>query len=443
MLSSESRPERFGSLLLALGLLLLAANATRAAQEANPPGSAIRKLQSKHLTLETDLPASKQIDALPGYFDQAFAQWCAYFGVDEKQHEDWRARCYLMRSPERFKAAGLLPGDVPEFKSGYTRGDQIWLVDQSSEYYRRHLLLHEGTHAFMYGLVGAACAPWYLEGVAELLATHRLDSGNLNGGNLDGDKLALGYFPRSREEVPKLGRIEIVQSGYAARRAMSLARIFAYDQGAHFQNEPYGWCWAAAAFLDGSPRYRDRCRQLIGWAREPDFAQRVNKLFAADAERLNEDWQLFVANLDYGYDFARMDVDRVAGRPLGDGSARVSVAADRGWQSSGVQLEAGRKYHLRASGRYQIALEPRAWMCEPGGVTIRYYHGQPLGILLAAVRSDDAKATGPNGLLNPIVVGLETTFESPRTGTLYLRVNDSAGSLADNAGTLDVEITAE
>jgi hypothetical protein len=82
-------------------------------------------------------------------------------------------------------------------------------------------------------------------------------------------------------------------------------------------------------------------------------------------------------------------------------------------------------------------------MCEPGGVTIRYYHGQPLGILLAAVRSDDAKTTGPNGLLKPIVVGLETTFESPRTGTLYLRVNDSAGSLADNVGSLDVEIAPE
>ncbi len=433
MLTTESRPVRFGSLLLALGLLLSAANATVAAEEAASPAAGIRKLQSKHLTLETDLPASKQVDALPGYFDQAFAQWCAYFGVDAEQHEDWRARCYLMRSSERFKAAGLLPADVPEFKSGYTRGDQIWLVDQSSEYYRRHLLLHEGTHAFMYGLVGAACSPWYFEGVAELLATHRLDS----------DKLTLGYFPRSREEVPKLGRIEIVQAGYAARRAMSLAKILAYDQTAHFQNEPYGWCWAAAAFLDGHPRYRERFRQLSGWAREPDFAQRVNKLFAADADRLNEDWQLFVANLDYGYDFARMDVDLVAGKPLGDGSARVSVAADRGWQSSGVQLQAGRKYHLRASGRYQIALEPRAWMCEPGGVTIRYYHGQPLGILLAAVRSDDAKATGSNGLLKPIVVGLETTFESPRTGTLYLRVNDSAGSLADNAGTLDVEIVAE
>jgi hypothetical protein len=41
-------------------------------------------------------------------------------------------------------------------------------------------------------------------------------------------------------------------------------------------------------------------------AGEPDFAARVSKLFAEDWQTLNEDWQVFVANLDYGYDFGRM-----------------------------------------------------------------------------------------------------------------------------------------
>jgi hypothetical protein len=46
-------------------------------------------------------------------------------------------------------------------------------------------------------------------------------------------------------------------------------------------------------------------------------------------------------------------------------------------------------------------------------------------------------------LLKPIVVGLGTSLTAPRTGTLYLRVNDAAGSLSDNAGSLDVEIAPE
>jgi hypothetical protein len=174
-----------------------------------------------------------------------------------------------------------------------------------------------------------------------------------------------------------------------------------------------------------------------------DFAERVTRLSGADAARMNEDWQLFVANLDYGYDFERMAVEYAAGQPLAADAQRVSVAADRGWQSSGMQLEAGRKYRLRASGRYQIAKEPRVWTCEPGGVTIRYYHGQPLGILLAAVRPDDADPGRPSGLLKPIVVGLETVLHFESSGTLYLRINDSAGSLADNAGSLSVEVTPE
>jgi hypothetical protein len=398
--------------------------------DAGAPTPGIRQLVSKHLTLYTDLPSSGEVDALPGYFDQAFPQWCAYFDLDVQHHADWHARCYLMKVPGRFQAAGLMPADLPEFSSGYTRNDELWLYDQTSAYYRRHLLLHEGTHALMYSLVGAASSPWYFEGVAELLATHRLEGG----------KLTLNYFPRSRDEVPKLGRIEIVQAGCAARRAMSLTKILAYDNRAHFQNDPYGWCWAAAAFLDGHPRYRDRFRRLPRLAGEHDFGQHVMKLFAADWDRVNEDWQLYVASLDYGYDFEKMDVAFVAGKPLAAEGARLSVAVDRGWQSTGVQVEAGQKYQLRASGRYEVAQEPRAWECEPGGVTIRYYHGQPLGILLAAIRADDAGGRDPSGLLKPIAVGLATTLDVQQSGTLYLRINDSAGGLGDNAGSLSVEI---
>ena len=88
-----------------------------------------------------------------------------------------------------------------------------------------------------------------------------------------------------------------------------------------------------------------------------------------------------------------------------------------------------------------MASAPQVWDCEPGGVTIRYYHGQPLGILLAAIRATGG--AGSSGLIKPIVIGSGATLTPQYTGTLYLRVNESAGGLADNQGTLEVEVVPE
>ncbi|HEY1785179.1 MAG TPA: hypothetical protein VGG30_06495, partial [Pirellulales bacterium] len=100
-------------------------------------------------------------------------------------------------------------------------------------------------------------------------------------------------------------------------------------------------------------------------------------------------------------------------------------------------------YRLTATGRYQVADKPRVWWCEPGGVTIDYYHGQPLGVLLAAVRPDEVDSKRGSPLIKPRVIGLNATLKPTESGTLYLRVNDSAGKLADNAGTLTVVVTDE
>ena len=54
---------------------------------------------------------------------------------------------------------------------------------------------------------------------------------------------------------------------------------------------------------------------------------------------------------------------------------------------------------------------------------------------------DPASTGGTSNLIHPAAVGLETTLTPGHSGTLYLRINDSAAELADNAGELTVEIT--
>lgn len=398
--------------------------------EARLDKAGIRELSGKHLRLFTDLPSSPEIDVLPEVFDQAFPQWCQYFGVDAAAHADWKITGFLIKDKSRFQQAGVLPDDLPPFRHGYSRGYSLWLYDQPSDYYRRHLLLHEGTHSFMSILLGGWGPPWYMEGMAELMGTHRWRDGHLT----------LGVMPANREETPMWGRIKIVTDGFAARRARTLKQVLNNDDRAHRDTEPYGWCWAAAWLLGQHPRYQARFRQLYRLISSPNFNAEFRRLIGDDWDALAEEWQVFVATLEYGHDIARTAIDFTPGQPLPSSGKTVTVAADRGWQSSAIRLEAGTTYRLRASGRYQVAKEPRVWWCEPNGVSIRYYKGQPLGILLGAVRPDRPSG-GSSPLIRPTVIGLDYTFTPEQSGTLYLKINDSPAELADNAGSLNVQVS--
>lgn len=387
----------------------------------------IRSVAGQHLTLYTDLPPDETIDALPRMFDLAVPQWCGYFAVDRSDAARWQARGCLMGDAARFEAAGLLPDDLPQFANGYTRGNEFWWFEQKATYYRRHLMLHEGTHSFLFCRFGTCGPPWYMEATAELLATHRLESG----------QLTLGWFPADRPDVPEWGRTKIVLDAVRAGKALSVDDILAYGPDAHLQNEAYGWCWAIAAFLDGHPRYRDRFRSLVKKIKADDFDQQFRSLFAGDRRQLDLEWQAFVHELDYGYDLSRGAIEFREAKPLAIGSRSVTLAADRGWQSSGVRLSAGEDYSIAASGRYQVANRPKPWWCEPNGVTIRYHAGRPLGMLLAMVIADDDQWPAAVG------IGLRGTLSPKKSGTLYLRINDSPAELADNAGTLTVAIEAK
>lgn len=431
MLPRYENMQRMVRVCVPLLLILVAANAaTSADSPAAGADGPLRKLTGKHLTLWTDVPSRPEVDELPAVFDQAFPQWCRYFHVDPAAHADWHVRGALVRVPDRFVQAGLLPADLPPFRNGYSLDDRLWLYEQDNPYYRRHLLLHEGTHSFMSMLAGGSGPPWYSEGMAELLATHRWD----------GRQLTLNYFPADAADVPRLGRIKIVQDGCAAGNALSLTGVMGYDNRAHLQNEPYGWCWAAAAFMDGHPRYRPTFRKFYELLGRDGFNRRVQLAFGDAWPEVCDEWQVFVANLEHGYDFERMAIRFAPGTPLGAAARSVEVAADRGWQSSGIRLEAGHTYRLAAKGRYQIARDKQIWWCEPGGVSIDYYHGQPLGVLLAVVRPDETDNGQASPFVSPRVIGLGATLEPTQSGTLYLRVNDSAARLADNAGSLTVRV---
>ena len=420
-------------LVLALALPLSAAASL---DDARLAAAGIRKLPGKRVTLYTDV-SGPEIDRLPAIFDQAFPQWCRYFGVKEDKLAKWHVTSSLMKNKSPFITAGLLPENHPPFLHGYTQpqGTMFWLFEQPSDFYRRELFLHEGTHAFMFSVLDASAAAWYIEGMAEYLGTHEWRD----------NRLTLGAMPHRREDVPYWRRIGMIQDAVAQRRALRLKSVIEIPWNAFLENRSYAWSWAAVTLLDRHPRYQKRFRQLIDFARENDrdFNKRFYQLFQPDWQELCEEWQLMVTGIEYGYDVPRVAVDFTPGKSLPRKRAEITVAADRGWQNSGLRLEAGATYRLTASGRYQVAKTSKVWSCEPGGISIRYYQGRPLGILLAAVRPDLPAPDSTTALLHPTVVGLGTTLAPDQTGTLFLKINDSAGELDDNAGELNVEVRRE
>ncbi len=391
----------------------------------------LRSREGKYIKVITDLPEGLEADQLTEVFDMAVPLWADYFAVGLDVLDKWQVTACVIRSKERFENAGLIPADLPSFENGYQRGYWLWINDQPSDYYRRHLLLHEGVHAFMQSVLGGTGPPWYREGMAELLATHRLS----------GNNLIVGYMPRAKAEVPHWGRIKLLQDEFRNNRAKMLVEVMELRADEAFNVKSYAWCWAATAFLDGHPSYRYKFRRMRSDVREQSgaFSSYLRRQFAGQLREMDEQWQLFIADIDFGYDFQRNAVEYGPGSELPTGGKLVKIAADRGWQSTGVRLEAGQRYELSAEGQIQIAQRPEVWVSEANGITLKYHAGLPLGLLVGNVRLDKPRP-GMANLGRPIPVGIGTTVTPAASGTLYLKVNDSAAALADNAGEYLVRI---
>ena len=192
--------------------------AVPAVDEERVRAAGIRKLVGQHLTLYTDLPAGADIDGLTADFDRAYTQWCEYFGQSPRRDPPWRVTACVIEDKQKFVRVGLMPKDLPPFLHAYFRGNRLWVYEQPSAYYRRHLLLHEGTHAFMNAHLGSCGPPWYKEGMAELLATHAIEDGHVS----------LNHFPADPEEVPDWGRIRLVRDALAAGRRLTMDEVLGY-----------------------------------------------------------------------------------------------------------------------------------------------------------------------------------------------------------------------
>ncbi len=453
----------------------------------------IRRIEGKNVTLTTDLPPSPGVDQIPAALDAAIPHICRFFNVDERKFENWKINAFLMRNVDSFVEIGVLDGP-PRFLYGYSIYDRILAKDQKIEYYNRFLLLHELVHSFMHEVFGDLRPRWYSEGSAEYLALHLWKPATKS--------IEIAQFQTGPDATPGFGRLQEIREIVRAGKAPTLREILAFEPRDYVRTSTYAWSWALVAFLNESPKYRDVAELAPYWSTywEPNrvFIDVVGDRWG----ELENDWADFVGRIDFGYDFDATAVDATPGRPFDEVAAElgkkagkaaeeavvVEAAANRGWQNSGVALEAGTTYRLATAGRYRLNVEEagKKLEFEAPGATFRYVEGAPLGRLQAVVvplesatfdefyslsgadranggneaasngltktvgglkqgKSANEAKSAPRGTLEPwdAAVGFETsttTLTPERAGTLFFRINDAPGNLAKNAGSVKIQI---
>jgi hypothetical protein len=418
-----------------LGIALLSSWAPVALpqNDADLAAIGIRAIEGKHIKIYTDLPPSKAVDELPKVFDSAVPSLEKYFSLQPKTLDSWRVRAMIMRkeNSDLFTRVKLLPTDLPPFLHGFARKRDLWVYEQPSDYYRRHLLLHEGVHALMAEFLHGMGPPWYAEGMAELLATHLWKD----------EKLTLKYFPQSREEVPEWGRVKVLRDAVSAKEIPTLDQIFAYDQSAHRVVPPYAWSWAATTFFETNPKYAKAFAELQQHTtlEDDEFNADFRKKLQSNWTLLAHEWQSFVSEADYGCDVSRTYLTTTPIKPATAGG-KVAMKADQSWQSTGLKLEAGKTYKISIYGKFVIRQSPSKWESEPSGVTIHYHRGNPLAMVMGAMLDESSEPQPISPLLNGAPLGLGREFTSQKSGILYLRVNEPASGLSDNQGEFFVEV---
>jgi len=106
--------------------------------------------------------------------------------------------------------------------------------------------------------------------------------------------------------------------------------------------------------------------------------------------------------------------------------ATVEVSADKEWTETGIVLESGERYHLRARGWWNYGRSDRLGTSAAGEPRLLYY--MPIYSLVAQVAAA-VYSVGEEKTLGPFV-----------SGRLRLGMNDVPGGHKDNSGKMTVEI---
>lgn len=269
---------------------------------------------------------------------------------------------------------------------------------------------HEAVHAYCGQTFGRTGPLWYAEGMAEMGQYWQ-----------EGDP-SVHCHPHVLEYLraqPARPLAEILADDVAARPARANAKFVGSWQD-------YAWRWALCHMLANNTNYAERFRPLgLGFltGQSVSFAS----TYGAMTREIEFEFDFFKQHLDQGYrvDLCSWDWKRKFREPNEGSSMQIRVAANRGWQSTGVLVSSGNEYDYSASG---------VWQTNRGAKEVTADgHDDGTGRLEGILFKDFV-------LGEPFSLGTYGSFTSPGDGKLFLRSRDRWNELADNKGSVTVKI---
>ncbi|MCA9034992.1 MAG: hypothetical protein KDA91_07680 [Planctomycetaceae bacterium] len=384
---------------------------------------------------------------------------------------------FLIQARERFEEAGVMPDPNFTIQHGRHLGYQFWMFDPESEYYRRHLLLHEFIHCYMMCEHGNRNIPplWFTEGIAEYWATHSVTA------TPSGPIAQFGVLPDSIVDFEGWGRISEIRRSFEGtvihgvgfqpvqhdqllsdqvsceRRELNESaekvvdagfvplRTVLYPKTPRFQDDwQYAHAWALCWMLSHHPDYADRFSRLRRIREGSAFEAMFEREFRPLLDTMAIEWLLTLDSLIEGFDMTRsfprrsivQTVQHQNPQSLDAGElATVKVRADRGWQFTGLTIGEGEQSRIDASGQFTLGMEELPLVSEAAGITLEYYRGRPVGELQAILVSTDGSLASRR-----FAIGCSGSIQLPFRAELWLQLNEPESMRADNSGSVNVRI---
>jgi len=374
--------------------------------------AAVGEFRSKHFLLHTDLP-QKDARELLHKLEVMVGLISKYWG----QPASGTIECYVVANLANWPESSLNPAGRAKIKqeAGVT---MVETMSRGAKLLRAKALVfataehgtpqHEAVHAYCGQTFGRTGPLWYAEGMAEVGQYWREADTSVHV-----PEHVLAYLRGSRRR--SLDEI-VADDGTNAANTAGPA-------GDTWQN--YAWRWSLCHLLVNNPNYAGRFRAL-GLALLSGTPTKFADVFGPMHDEIAFEFGLFLSHLEQGYrvDLCSWDWKRKF-RELTDGTpVHARVLANHGWQPSGATVESGKRYEFSSSGNWSIDKE--AAVTADGKSDGR-------GRLEGVIMKDFA-------LGEPFPLGCYGSFVAPGDGRLYLRCRDEWSALADNKGSLSINI---